>query len=743
MAVASCERVRQAFADALVLLSIATTLFAATASAATAPAAPAPAPPAATASASAAGSASEQVDFFDPHRHMHLSEVRPGMTGYGLSVFHGTTPERFEVQVISILHNYNPKGDVVLIRCHGANLEHTGAIAGMSGSPVYLRDASGQDRLIGAFAYGWPLNKDPLAGVQPIEYMLRLPTNPLPPAADAKADDARSDDVRSDNARGNDSRGGEPEPAGNWSVWRVVPFPGSRAMPASWPLAAADRSATNPGAAAQLGGADPAALQPLITPLSAAGVPRQVIDEFAPLFRAQGLELLAGGNGGGGASMAADENGALAPSTQAASMQPGDSFVTPLLTGDAEASALGTCTEVIGNRVWAFGHPFNSEGNVNLPFGSGEVSGIVPELTQSFKLGALGRVLGTLRSDRTFGVAGSVGPLPPVVPIDVRLVWTDGSEDQTYHFQSVIHPRFTPLLAVLATAAAMTGTRDLPQYHTLHYHLRLEFADGRVITEDNDDVSPGGQGVLVDELTPIAAASDNPFGRVMVRRISATISVIPEQREAEVLSVNVPRLNVKPGETVQAYVAYRPFHQAETTRIIYLPLPKDLPDGTYQLVVSGWQRYLTDEEQVEPFRFTAQNLDDVFALLKDLASIQHSAIYARVLRQADGVAIGRTAMPRLPSSRREVLLGAGRSDTTAYASSVTSQTPVEQVMDGAAEFTLTVDSQGRGENGMAHPLRPEPLLPTVPAGQTNPAPEQPGLPGQPSPTPPTPAPPGG
>ena len=31
--------------------------------------------------------------------------------------------------------------------------------------------------MFGAFAYGWALAKDPLAGVQPIEYMLQLPAN--------------------------------------------------------------------------------------------------------------------------------------------------------------------------------------------------------------------------------------------------------------------------------------------------------------------------------------------------------------------------------------------------------------------------------------------------------------------------------------------------------------------------------------------------------------------------------------
>src|SRR3954454_2388483 len=85
---------------------------------------------------------------FDPARHMRVSEVRAGMKGYGLSVFKGTKLERFDVEVLSVLKNFNPKYDVVLITCKGANLEHTGAIAGMSGSPIYLKDESGRERMI-------------------------------------------------------------------------------------------------------------------------------------------------------------------------------------------------------------------------------------------------------------------------------------------------------------------------------------------------------------------------------------------------------------------------------------------------------------------------------------------------------------------------------------------------------------------------------------------------------------------
>src|SRR3954463_333921 len=123
--------------------------------------------------------AAEPKSLFDPARHMRVSEVKPGMTGYGLSVFKGTKIERFDVEVISVLHNFNPKYDVILIRASGQNLEHTGAVAGMSGSPIYLKDEQGRERMCGAFAYGFPLAKDPVAGVQPIEYMLQL-TEPKP-----------------------------------------------------------------------------------------------------------------------------------------------------------------------------------------------------------------------------------------------------------------------------------------------------------------------------------------------------------------------------------------------------------------------------------------------------------------------------------------------------------------------------------------------------------------------------------
>src|ERR1700739_1979735 len=78
-----------------------------------------------------------------------VSQIHTGMRGVAYTVFQGTKPESMDVEVLGVLKNMNgPKGDIILVRLHGAKAEHTGVVAGMSGSPVYLD---------GEFAGGWAL----------------------------------------------------------------------------------------------------------------------------------------------------------------------------------------------------------------------------------------------------------------------------------------------------------------------------------------------------------------------------------------------------------------------------------------------------------------------------------------------------------------------------------------------------------------------------------------------------------
>jgi hypothetical protein len=115
-----------------------------------------------------------------------LAQVRPGMLGEARTVFQGSTPEPFKVRVLSVLRNFLPKQDIILVRAEDARVEATGIAAGMSGSPVYV-----DGKLMGAIAYGWSFAKEPLAGVTPIEAMLAERDRPDRPP-DPYRDDAEN-----------------------------------------------------------------------------------------------------------------------------------------------------------------------------------------------------------------------------------------------------------------------------------------------------------------------------------------------------------------------------------------------------------------------------------------------------------------------------------------------------------------------------------------------------------------------
>src|SRR5579871_3891170 len=98
--------------------------------------------------------------------YWNVDELRAGMKGQGRTVMKGTKIETFDAEVLGVLKNTSPGRDMVLCRLSGLNLEKTGVIAGMSGSPVYIGE-----RLLGAVAYAWAFGKEPIAGVTPFSQM--------------------------------------------------------------------------------------------------------------------------------------------------------------------------------------------------------------------------------------------------------------------------------------------------------------------------------------------------------------------------------------------------------------------------------------------------------------------------------------------------------------------------------------------------------------------------------------------
>jgi len=101
-----------------------------------------------------------------------LDEIQPGMKGYGESVFSGERIERFDVEVLGVLRDISPGTSYLLARLSGHDLETSGVIAGMSGSPVWI-----DGKLAGAVAFSWPFAHEAVAGITPIAAMRAIETS--------------------------------------------------------------------------------------------------------------------------------------------------------------------------------------------------------------------------------------------------------------------------------------------------------------------------------------------------------------------------------------------------------------------------------------------------------------------------------------------------------------------------------------------------------------------------------------
>src|SRR6266853_1979080 len=106
-----------------------------------------------------------------------LIQIRAGMQGYAYTIFAGDQVEKFDLEVIGVLDNFlGPKQSIILVQLKGPKVEHTGVVAGMSGSPVYL-----DGKLAGALSLKLGIfTKEPIAGVTPIADVLNPPVQAAP-----------------------------------------------------------------------------------------------------------------------------------------------------------------------------------------------------------------------------------------------------------------------------------------------------------------------------------------------------------------------------------------------------------------------------------------------------------------------------------------------------------------------------------------------------------------------------------
>ena len=324
-----------------------------------------------------------------------VSEIREGMKGYGLSVFHGTRPERFDVEVLGTLHNYRPSQDLVLIRTpNNARLDVAKGVHGMSGSPIYL-----DGRLAGAYSYipGGAFPSEPVVGFTPIAPMLSEMHRPVPP--------------------------------GFWPIEGGAPLPlqmrGSPLSPKSGatsfdgPAGSYDLAEHAAQIAKRLRSDGPGMFAPTTTPILVAGLSDRSVAYLGKLLDPLGYEMVQGGGGGG--SQGKVEPGELDHFVD------GGSLGVSLVAGDMGAFSLGTVTHVEGNRLCAFGHPMNQAGNIDLPTALMRILWINAGLQSSFKVGEPIRTMGALVQDRLSAVVAETDRKAPSFPVSIEIHGVQGA----------------------------------------------------------------------------------------------------------------------------------------------------------------------------------------------------------------------------------------------------------------------------------------------------------------------------
>ena len=290
--------------------------------------------------------------------HLAVADATPGRTGVCVTEMDGGERVEIPLTVLGTIGSGTPDGEIVLVRLDDPRFEHTGIIAGMSGSPVYL-----DGRLLGALAFGWPFAKEPIGGVTPFARMLEIEPSPSTAVASGRP------------------------PFGE--IVAAVRASELGKMVVDW---------LQPEEANQL--------QPLPLVVGGPWIPS------GSGWLAESWRRMGWVGTPGGASENEGDAGAITPGSMVAAV---------LVDGDATIAAAGTVTEIRGDLLWAFGHPSLGAGAVVMPLARASVVAVMPSVMSSFKFFTVGEPIGALVADRAPGVMGRLGQKAPMVPIRVSV----------------------------------------------------------------------------------------------------------------------------------------------------------------------------------------------------------------------------------------------------------------------------------------------------------------------------------
>ena len=582
---------------------------------------------------------SQDSDFFP------VDDLREGMRGIGKTVFHGTTIEEFDVEILGVLKNSSPKQDMILARLSGGPLAETGVMQGMSGSPVYI-----DGRLLGAIAFGFVSSLEPIAGIQPISQMVNVLGQP------AGTEVGSVGALPAEGARAYMSRLMTGLRSGD-SIERHL-------LPPTWtPWSPVAASIEAPG------------LQPIRTPLSISGVSSLAVREFSRVFEAFGFTSVQGGSSGSGAAIAGAEGSEILP---------GASINAELVRGDISVSANGTVTHVDGDKVYAFGHAFQSTGPTDLPMSKGYVLSWVPNRNTSFKLAVPLEVVGNFQQDRSTGLFGQLGGTASMIPVRVD-VETSRTGVERYEYE-VIDDRFmTPLMMNLTLFSLILATERSLGASTLEVRGTIHLESGEQVEIESafaGDINAPVRATLA-AVAPITYLLSGGFEALAIESVELRVRSTDQRKSARLDRVTIDRSQVRAGDTIALEATLRTPDGEEFIEEYEVTIPQGLAPGRVQLLV-GDGIAVTESDLRRAPSAPPRDVAQVIRELNDLRKIDR--LYVKVLSAIPGAVVGGEELPSLPPSMLALLDTDRSSDSR---TSGTRNSPVAEFELAPSDYVIT------------------------------------------------------
>jgi hypothetical protein len=501
---------------------------------------------------------------------MSVKDIRPGMKGYGLTVFEGTKPERFDVEVIGVLDNFQPRQELVLIKTRHPRLDVAKVVAGMSGSPIFINN-----KMIGAYAYGWSFGSEPVAGVTPIRNMLDELMRPLP-------DIIQGWPLKGLPKANNDRR--------STMNWRRPNFSDDQ----YGGLVKYDLLRHAGEVAARTPFAVQSALAPVATPLLVGGLNPGAVDLAKKLLSPMGLEPLQAG-GSGTTDPTAPEH-----------YENGSAIGVELIRGDMSAMGLGTVTRVEGNRLVAFGHPMMQSGVTALPTSLGRVLWFLASDMRSFKIGMPVRSLGALVNDRQASIVVSETAKAPLIPVTMNIKGVPGAPHTKWQFE-VSHEKFmTPAFMSVALGNALQATASERQDVSWSATSRLKVRGYGDVTLEDFGVAIGGTPEAQDFIRSnlvdaVGGLLNNPWEPVVIERADMQIELRFAREILRLRGVELFDPQVEAGNPARIRLTLVPYVGPAVTRVVSIPIPAHLAGQSVELRIGpGYEeeRDVADPENV-------------------------------------------------------------------------------------------------------------------------------------------------